>query len=146
MVNILNESSFLSSSDIQKIEDKYNGVYIFESCIRNRFGGWVNFPVAVFHSQIAHPDGSNYFGIYLSPIDGSLMICNAISAVEEGFEGLQVGNDVIYSRYRHDYRQHNGYFVDGGRDYLRYGGEDLTKANPVKLKIVVDKLVLDERN
>lgn len=140
MVNILNESSFLTSTDIQNIEDKYDAIYVFESCIRNKFGGWANFPVAVFHTQLAHPDGSNYFGIYKSPFDGRIMITDAASAVEGEIEALKVGDDVIYSRYRHDYREHKGYFVDGGRDYLRYGGSDLSKVSPIFFKVVKDKL------
>lgn len=142
-MKIHNECSFLGPSQIQTVEDKYNAIYVFESCIRNKYGGWCNFPAAIFHTQIAHPDGSNYFAMYISPVDGKLMITDGISAVEGEIEGLRIGNDIVYSRYRHDYREFNGYFVDGGRDYLRYGGSDLTKVNPIKMKVVNDKLVLN---
>ncbi len=37
-------------------------------------------------------------------------------------------NAILVSKYRHDFKQcdcQNQTFVDGGQDYLRYGGADL---------------------
>lgn len=47
-MKILNESSFLKDASIKIIENKMNATYVFESCLKNKYGGWVNFPVAVF--------------------------------------------------------------------------------------------------
>jgi len=138
MTNILNECSFLKPEGIAKVEEMKNAKYVFESCIKNRDGGWCNFPTAIFYCEDAHPEGSNYFGLYLTYY-GDIMVTNAISAIEP-FNALQVNDDVIYSRYRHDYRTHKGAFVDGGRDYFRWGDNDFLIAKPVKLCVNKDKL------
>ncbi len=50
--------------------------------------------------------------------------------------------DVVWSRHRHDWRpcgcfdDHRGVFVDGGRDYLRYGWSDIP---PEVIEIEVDQ-------
>ena len=133
-MNILNECSFLKPEGIAKIEKAYNAKYVFESCIKDRDGGWCNMPVAIFYTETPHPQGSNYFGLYVNE-SGDFMITNGISATEP-FDALQVGDDVIYSRYRHDFREHNGYMVDGGRDYFRRSADGI----PVKLCVNKDKL------
>ena len=139
MVNILNECSFIKPEGINKIEEMYNAKYVFESCIKTKRDGWCNFPVAIFYTETPHPQGSNYFGIYT--YDNQIMITNGISASEE-FEGLQVGESVIYSRYRHDYREYKDVAVDGGRDYLKVVGNINHKH--VKIKVVKDHLEIVE--
>ena len=64
--NIKNESSWFDDDTILKIEDKYNATYVFESCLKDAYGNWANFPVAIFYTEEAHPEGSNYFGLYLT--------------------------------------------------------------------------------
>jgi hypothetical protein len=80
------------------------------------------------------------------------MICDAITATQEDIWGV-VANDgeVIYSRYRHDYRtsKDGSVMIDGGRDYTKTGfntdkwREDL---NPtlIKMRIIKDKLMIVE--
>lgn len=86
---------------------------------------WSESPVAVFwQERPEQPEYSHYFGLYLN--GGHVMICNALSAVKEPFHGiLTPTGEVLFSRYRHDYRtSRDGLsFVDGGRDYFRRGGE-----------------------
>lgn len=140
-MNILNESTFIDAKRISMIENAYNAKYVFESCLKTKFGDWGNFPVAIFYTEKAHPKGSNYFGIYMDE-NGDFMITNAITAMES-FDGLQVGNDVIYSRYRHDYREYKGAMVDGGRDYFKRSTD---RGTPVRLHVVGDHLeVIDDR-
>lgn len=138
-MKIHNECTFFKPEGIAKIEEMYNAKYVFESCLKTRDGGWCNYPVAIFYTEKAHPQGSNYFGLYeerLSITDKPrLLITNGISATEP-FDGLKIGEDIIYSRYRHDYRTLDEAFVDGGRDYFRRGDVGL----PVKLKVNKDKL------
>lgn len=133
-MNIRNESIFLNPDGIAKIEKKYNAKYVFESCLKHKDGEWANFPCAIFYTETPHPRGSNYFGLYRNDF-GDIMIADGISATEP-FDGLQVGDDIIYSRYRHDYREHNGGMVDGGRDYFRHN----KSGTPVKLQVNKDKL------
>ena len=134
-MKIHNESTFLKPDGIAKIENMYNAKYVFESCLKTRYGGWSNYPVAIFYTEEAHPEGSNYFGLYRDDY-GRFMITNGISATEE-FDALQIGEDIIYSRYRHDYREMNGGMVDGGRDYFKHSAD---RGVGVKLKVVKDHL------
>ena len=106
--------------------------------MKSKSGNWTLITAAIFYTEEAHPEGSNYFAIYYND-QNHLMISNGISAIEP-FEGILIDNDVIYSRHRHDYRCHNGIFVDGGRDYLRWGGERYLSATPVKIKVNKDRL------
>jgi hypothetical protein len=64
-----------------------------------------------------------------------------LSATEKTITGVKADNgDVIYSRYRHDYRtsQDESVFIDGGRDYLKTGLYEDDRF--VKLNVVKDKL------
>ena len=140
---IHNECSFLKPEGIKIIEEKYNAKYVFESCLKLRDGGWCNFPAAIFYTEEAHPQGSNYFAIYEKQLtitrDPEFLITNGISATEP-FDALQIGDDVIYSRYRHDYREYKGAMVDGGRDYFK---RSANYGTPVKLRVNKDKLEID---
>lgn len=135
MVNILNECSFIKPEGISLIEEKYNAKYVFESCLKGEHG-WHNFPAAIFYTETPHPQGSNYFAFYRN-LSGEFMITNGITATEP-FEGLQVGENVIYSRYRHDYREYKDVAVDGGRDYLKVVGN--IHHPHVMIKVVKDHL------
>jgi hypothetical protein len=135
-MRLLNECSFINSAGIEKLEKAYNAKYIFESCLKGRDDTWLNFPAAIFYTEVAHPDGSNYFAMYGK--DGHMFIANGISATEVEYSGIQVGNEVAYSRYRHDYRGLGECFIDGGRDYLRYGGDHTSTL--VKFKVVKDSI------
>ena len=142
-MKIHNEPLYFKKDAIPLIEEKYKAKYVFETCIKSYDGGWCNFPSMIFYTEEAHPEGSNYFAIYFN-MGNKTMITNGISAVED-FQGIQVGDDVIYSRYRHNYNELNEVFVDGGRDYLRYGGPDMEVIKPVKIRVVKDHLeVVDE--
>lgn len=121
------------------IENAYNAKYVFESCIKHKDGGWCNFPIAIFYTEEAHPRGSNYFGVFVNE-SGDFMITNGISATEP-FDGLLVDGDVVYSRYRHDYREYKGAIVDGGRDYFKRSTD---RGTPVKLQVVGDHLEVME--
>lgn len=139
-MRILNECSFLKPEGIKVIEEKYKAKYVFESCLRQANDkGWHNWPVAVFYTEEAHPQGSNYFALYRD-LEGQFMITNGISATAD-HDALLVGEDIVYSRYRHDYRTHKGAMVDGGRDYFKRSSD---KGTPVKLHVVGDHLEVVE--
>ena len=120
-MKIHNECTFLKPDGIAKVEQMYNAKYVFETCLKTRFGGWSEFPVAIFYTEEAHPQGSNYMGLYRNDF-GDMMVCNGISALEE-FDALQIDEDIIYSRYRHDYGELGEASIDGGRDYVKYNPE-----------------------
>lgn len=138
-MKIHNDSTFLKPDAIAKIENMYNARYVFESCLKTRDGGWCNYPVAIFYTERAHPQGSNYMGLYRNDF-GEFMVTDGISATEP-FDALQIGEDIIYSRYRHDYRHYKGAMVDGGRDYFKRSAD---RGKPVKLKVIKDKLEITD--
>jgi hypothetical protein len=138
-MTILNGCSFLKPEGIRQIEQKYNARYVFECCLKGR-EGWVNFPAAIFYTEIAHPQGSNYLALYLDET-GQPMITDGISATERTFVGVKADNgDIIYSRYRHDYRvsPDKSVWIDGGRDYLRSGMYESNRM--VNIAVVGDHL------
>ena len=145
---ITRPSLIFKNENIEKLEDHYSAKFVCDTCVAGSNGGWVNRPTAVFYQSDASkvPEGgSQWLGLYRrhkNPLDFEspihLYVCNAISTLAP-FDGVVAKNgDVIYSRYRHDYRTSpdGSVWIDGGRDYLRYNGQDET----VRLMIVKDKL------
>lgn len=139
---VLVEPDNWTRNQIVAIEGHYDADFVCETCIRGKNDQWVNMPLLVFYQDEDFripPGGSPYFGIYerfdhtTGKAEG-LYICNAISAVED-FTGVVADNgDVVYSRYRHDFRRSpdESVWIDGGRDYLRYNG----RGELVTLRIV----------
>lgn len=135
-MKIHNECTFLKPDGIAKMENMYKATFVMESCLKTKDGGWANFPAAIFYTEEAHPEGSNYFALYH---DGSrFLICNGISAIEP-FDGIQVGDDVYYSHYRHHNQECGPVDIDGGRDYVKLSG-DINAAKQVTLRVNKDKL------
>lgn len=159
-MNILTECERFSPEQLVKIEAHYEATYVCETCLQGVTGdGWINASVSIFYQ--ADPakvpeGGSQWFGLFFRadhPYEDApsrLFIVNAISAVEQDIAGIVAKNgDVIYSRYRHDYRwsPDASVMIDGGRDYTRTGrsssadsGLDLVAF--VTLRIVKDKLII----
>ncbi len=153
-MNLLTKCERFSAEELVKIEAHYEATFVCESCVKNTKGGWANQSVSIFYQ--ADPakvpeGGSQWFGLFFREefpdLDGPILLCivNAISAVEQDIDGIVAKNgDVIYSRYRHDYRwsPDQSVWIDGGRDYTRNNG-----GGPfVKLRIVEDKLVIVEED
>lgn len=138
-MRILTDCSFFSKQQIEQIEGYYEANYVFESQLKLRNGDWSDFSAAVFYTEVPHPKGSNWFGIWR---DGDkYMISDAISAVEEPFFGLLADNgDVVYSRHLHDdhVRNNGEFFIGGGRSKTSY---DLTH-HLVKLMVYKGKVVV----
>jgi hypothetical protein len=135
--------SFLGPSQIQIIEEKYNAKYVLESSLKDKDDRWINMSFAIFYTERAHPEGSNYFGIYLR--DGHSYITNGITATEGSLVGVcDMREEVVeYSRYRNDYRDCGQFFVDGGREYLRWGALNPDACKVVKFHIVNGNIVFD---
>jgi len=139
-MNLFNEEQ------IKKIEAIRKAKFVCDTCLKSKTGGWVNFPAAIFYTKEAHPEGSNYFALYYTD---RLMITNGISATLEPFEAYEmIDGTILYSRHRHDYREHviedKSFFVDGGRDYTRCGGDFSLVKRSIKVQIVEDKLEIVE--
>ncbi len=152
MYNILNESEIFTADQIARIEKMKNAKYVCETCIKTRNGWQGDEAVAIFWNKdpaSIPPGGSAWFGLFYkndpfseTPGIRPLMITNAISAVEEPIVGIIAENDdVIYSRFRHDYRRSpdGSVMIDGGRDYTR---TSTCPRGMVTLKIVEGDLVV----
>ena len=140
-MKIVNPDPLFTDEQIGKIEQHYNAKFVCETTLKTKGDGWLNAPVAVFYTEQAHPEGSNWFGLYYNT-DGYLMVTDAQSALEP-FDGLMLEDgSVFYSRFRWDYREAAGTMVDGGRDYMRY--TPTAGSRVVQLKIVKDQLEIVE--
>lgn len=133
-MKILNEPVMFSEENVKKIEEVKNAKFV---CETEKDG----VHVSIFYGDEKHPDsGSRYFGLYYSGIDQNLMITNGSFIEGQEIAGVVADNgDVVYSRYRHDYRRSpdDSVFVDGGRAYLRTNGTQL-----VSMKVEDGKLQL----
>jgi len=126
--------------DPDKIIEKYGGTYIGNFCLPARIGGWVNNPVMVFYQpNPPNPDYSNYYAMYVDEYD-RVFIADGLPAFREGIAGVVADDgEIIFSRYRHDYRTSSdgSVIIDGGRDYTK-----TNTTNTVHLVIDKDKLVV----
>lgn len=125
----------------KKVETMRDAKFIGEFAIK---GFETHIPV--FYNKVKHPRGSHYFGLYhtawfpniLRPHSdevGNWMICDAGSVEDYFWFGFEFGDGILYSRSRHDYREKDGYFIDGGRDYTRYGFPESGPKLPISFKI-----------
>ena len=142
------ESVLLNPEAIKKVEEKYNAKYVLEACLRSRDGNWHNQPAAIFYTDDPHPEGSNYFALYMhhgwEGQPAQLMITNGVSAIQGIFKGARADDgEIIYSRYRHDYRtsRDGSVTVDGGRDYFK---AHALPSQVVEFIVVADRLELVE--
>jgi len=139
-MKVLRDSCIWNPEQIKLIEEKYKAKYVLDACLPDNYGGWVNFPVAIFYAKMPHPEGSNYFAYFPDPQSSKLMITNGYEAIKDPIEGIMIDETVIYSRYRHDRREFGGVFIDGGRDYVRIGGERFFEAKPVMIYVKEGKV------
>ena len=127
--------------DIEKVEKRYNVKFVCETPIRDN-GGWRETPSLIFYGE-KHPQGSNYMALsVILNYDGKsdMVVSDGISATMYNIKGIIDGDEVIYSRYRHDYRVgKTGVWIDGGRDYVRSSGGEM-----VIMEIIHDKLEVIE--
>jgi hypothetical protein len=134
-------NKFFSDEHIAKIEEKYNAKYVIDACLQNKNGSWINFPAAIFYTEEAHPQGSNYMAFYWSEIHDGWMITDGQSAVKEPFGGfLFEDGELVHSRFRHDCFVHRDAMVDGGRDYFK-SSANVEGARRINFKIEKDQIV-----
>lgn len=154
---IRNESSEFNAKQIADIEAHYEARYVCETCLRLANNAWGNFPVAIFYQadESKVPEGgSQYFGLFWKcdqPLADKpkyeLRITNAIGVLDQDITGIVAENgDVIYSRYRHDFRgsDDKSVYIDGGRDYTRSGWNPDYSPRYVKLKVMDGELKIIE--
>ena len=121
-MNIKHEP-FFKTDEVIKHYSKKDGVDIKYVCSTSLKNDTV--PVDVFYRATPHPEfGNKYFGLYVTPWDDQMYICNADYIEELEFVFAEDSDGVLhYSQHRHDYHQvdENG-AIDGGRSYVRCVG------------------------
>lgn len=113
---------------IDAVEEKYNAHFVGQFCLKTKDGGWANSPADVYWQEKPPVEGySNYFALLYQ--GSSVYITSGASAVENPISAVESGGEIIYSRYRHDFRRTKDgiAIIDGGRDYTKRmgGGRDL---------------------
>lgn len=117
----LSLSKYWDWIDIKNFEEKYKVKFVCESSIKSN-NGWRDASSLIFYNEIPHPKGSNYMAFSYDYIKDEYVISDGISVADIEIYGVVADNgDVIYSRFRHDYRftKDNSAWIDGGRDYTR---------------------------
>lgn len=121
--NINHGERYYRHIDVKRIEEHYKAHYVGDFAIRQKDGSWSERPVMVFYQPfLDDPKHTHYFGVF--PRSGQLMICDASSIVGLPMLGIESGGEIVYSRYRHDFRQTSDgkATIDGGRDYTKRSG------------------------
>jgi hypothetical protein len=106
--------------DIKKVEAKYGATYIGDFALKTRDGNWTEMPAQVYWQPTPPVEGySNYFGIITR--GASVYITSAQSIADVEIDAVKSGDEILYSRYRWDYRQtlDGKCAIDGGRDYTK---------------------------
>ncbi len=110
---------------------KKGGRHVVDCAWFARGGGWTTEPVSIYYVAERPVDcafTNRYFGLSVTGNwDGGPVIFDADRVEEIKFYGIhdQMSDEVIFSRWRHDYRcfSYGGpCFVDGGLDYFRTVG------------------------
>lgn len=142
-INNGRDQCLIGEKGIAHFEKQYNATYVADLCLKDRYGNWVNEPAAIFYQDPPpQPGYSNYFAIIVRGTQ--TLITSGESAVSEPISGIQADNgEVIFSRYRHDFResQDKSVFIDGGRDYTKYNNlQRLVEINIVDGEMLVKPL------
>lgn len=108
--------------DTQKVVELYSkkdGVPVKYVCTSAL--GSEEFAMDIFYRDTPHPEfGNRYFGLYRSPMTGSLMITNADKIDGAEFAMIEASDgELHYSAHRHDYKVIEGKMIDGGRAYVK---------------------------
>jgi dihydrofolate reductase len=120
------KSIVLDEVELAEISQTRGGKFICDTCLRSDTG-WINRPVALFYCGTVPPEDSvtHHEWLAVCRIGDGLRYFNGISAVEPGhtFVGIETKCGVLYSSHRHNFVKcdKDGSFIDGGRDYTRFG-------------------------
>ena len=131
-MNILHDPQF----DVEKMTAHYtkkDGVPIHYVCTTDLDES--DRPVDIYYRDDAHPVfGNYYFGLFTR--NGKSMICKADSVENLEFGMIAGANEEwIYSQSHHDMASIDEGYIDGGRQYIRRGGDfDVMKYQVCKVK------------
>jgi len=140
----------IDTGKVEKLYSEKDGVpvkYVCTSAVNNGTRA-----LDIFYRETPHPDfGNRYFGLYYTtgswviddPVrfdDMQLMITNADSIEGLEFGMIEGADGWEYSQHRHDYRVVGKCAIDGGRAYVKRGGD---MSAPCKYMTVKDGKFLE---
>jgi hypothetical protein len=97
-------------------------------------------PFDIYYRDTPHPEHNNfYFGLYTDDED-RMMICKADSIEKYQFGMISDQDEWVYSRSHHDLVETDSGHIDGGRRYIKRGG-DLDNQKHVVAKVVDGEFV-----
>lgn len=102
-------------------------------------------PFDIYYRDTPHPEHNNfYFGLYADDED-RMMICKADTIEKYQFGMISDQDEWVYSRSHHDFVETDSGNIDGGRKYIKRGG-DLDNQKHIVAKIVDGEFVTGEKN
>lgn len=141
--------------DIPKLERQYGATYVGEfPIVVNDIP--IGYPASVFWrpEHLRTSQLKEYIGLFKPQSNGSITCMDAGYITEYIFNGLQLGDEVIYSRWGHDYRgfdslivpgeDYKGPAIDGGWDYCKTN--NIGDAKLVRLQVVEGIITILEDN
>ena len=126
------------TSRVEKLYSEKDGVPVKYVCT-SAPNAHADYAADIFFRETPHPQhGNRYFGLYRNhhfAADGTVMITNADMIENLDFDMVDVKGTLHYSQHRHDfYYPVEDMFIDGGRSYLRRGGNLGYEVKQLKVK------------
>ncbi len=122
--------------------------FIAEIALPTKGGGWTDNPgIVLYEEHPPAPFSNKFFAYYRYPDDPfskrdkerGKWVVTGLSNFDPVVEGVYdtTSGIVAISRYGHDYFTTSpGFFVDGGRNYTRFGGSSLSHLAIVKVNLL----------
>ena len=101
----------------------------------------------IYYRDTPHPEYNNYyFGLYADE-DDRMMICKAdtIEKYNFGLIAEATSDEWVYSRSQHNRVEIDSGYIDGGRKYIKRGG-DLDTQKHIVAKVLDGEFVTGEKN
>ena len=140
--------------DHKMVSEKFSGdlTYVNDFCLKGTNNGYVT--VAVYHAKSpdrskGHKEFMLLYSVYEPFMEKSQYYVSGRELDQMKKESKVQGiwckdcDSVIYSVNRHHFHKcgcANETFVDGGRDYTRYGGKSMTSIELVEINLLTDKI------
>lgn len=119
-MNIVHHPIF-DKDKVEKFYSEKDGVTIYYVCT-SAPNAHATYAADIFYRETPHPEFDNhYFGLYYNH-ENQIMITNVDMIETLEFGMVEGANGWEYSQHRHDYRSVGDVTIDGGRSYVKRGG------------------------
>lgn len=112
--------------EVKQLEVRHDCKYIGYWTVQDiNNGGWKSNPVDVFYKEVPDADSLNtkYIGYFKK--NGEVRMIDAQSAFSVTMTGIVCADgEILVSRYRTHRASKGDKFIEGGRDFIQYGGNN----------------------